>query len=346
MFQRYKPSGRVGPVTLLLTLGGILIAIILAYFYQLLLDWIPLIYINFLLTLGAGFALGMIGSFVVYTGHCRNQLVGGLVGVLLATSFIGAKFWFQYRSILNQSTDIVIAENGIPADQWAEVRKVLATDLTFSKHIEFRVEQGWQLGRAGGGGGAPMAGAFVYLVWLVEAGVLLFPGVSMSVRAASQPYSEPKNAWADEEEIVMTLPINEPEMVSRIRTAGSVDELLEIPIPKSDESSQFAIYRVNSVPGEEMEDAYLSVDLLTISVNSRGEEEKKEESLVQRAILTSEKRQELAENASLLYEAMAEFRKALEEEQAAAADAESTANLAHPNPDQETPESDSPFGRS
>ena len=136
---------------------------------------------------------------------------------------------------------------------------------------------------------------------------------------AKEPFSEKMNEWADEAEVVMALPVTDAEMVSKINSASSVDELLEIPIPKTDESHQFARYTVNSIKGQELEDAYLSVDLLTISLNKEGQEETQEQPLVQHAILSSEQRKQLEENASLLQEAMAEYRLALEEEQAAEA---------------------------
>ncbi len=59
-----------------------------------------------------------------------------------------------------------------------------------------------------------------------------------------------------------------------------------------------------------MEDAYLSVDLLTMSINSKGEEEKKETPLVKYAILSSAQREQLVEDASLLQEAIREFQAA------------------------------------
>ena len=75
MLDSYQPSGRVGKSTLVWTLTGLLIAVGLAWLYQRLLDWIPLIYINFLLTLGSGFALGVITAMIVGLGHCRNVVV-------------------------------------------------------------------------------------------------------------------------------------------------------------------------------------------------------------------------------------------------------------------------------
>jgi siroheme synthase len=172
----------------------------------------------------------------------------------------------------------------------------------------------------GKGNGAPLSGIFVYLIWLIEAGIIGYFALTAPVAAAKEPYSEKLSAWADEAQVVMTLPITDPEMVSKIESASSVDDLLDIPIPQTDQSTQFAVYTVNSIPGEELEDAYLSVDSVSYTVNKKGEQETITKSLVAHAVLSAEKRQQLIENAELLQEAMAEYRASLLEDEA---DAES-----------------------
>jgi len=103
-------------------------------------------------------------------------------------------------------------------------------------------------------------------------------------------------------------------MIAKIQAASSVDQLLEIPIPQSDEATKFGVYNVASIPGQEMEDAYLSVFLMDLVVGSNGEVEQKLTSLVENAVLTSAQRYQLAENADLLKEAMADYRQAVEED--------------------------------
>jgi hypothetical protein len=51
MFETYKPSGRFGILVIPLVLLGIVLAVAAAYVYHMLLEWIPLIYVNFLATL-------------------------------------------------------------------------------------------------------------------------------------------------------------------------------------------------------------------------------------------------------------------------------------------------------
>ncbi|MFK7768954.1 MAG: hypothetical protein AB8B55_17160 [Mariniblastus sp.] len=334
MFETYKASGRFGPLTIPLLIGGIAIAIGLAFVYQLLIEWIPIIYISFLATLGFGVLLGMIGTGIINIGQCRNVLVGMLIGVVLSLAAVGGKFFFQHQrmrteaeqymrnELLGVDLAAMLEEQGEAVPEGMDTSEVadnivqgfLDEEVTFAKTIQSRVETGWEIGRRGNGG-APIKGPFVYLIWLIEFGIISYFAVSATRGAASEPYSEKLNAWASEAEHVMLLPITSEEMVSKIKSATSVEELLEIPIPETDESMQFANYTVNSIEGQELEDAYLSVELLTFSVNAKGEQEKNEQSLVKHAVLSSEQRKQLVENASLLQEAMADFRQAVEEEE-------------------------------
>lgn len=330
MFDTYKPSGKFGGMTIPLVLVGAVVAVALAYAYHLLLEWIPLIYVNFLATLFFAIGLGMIGSWIVGAGHIRNRMIAVVMGVLLALSALSAKYYFQHQTFCNQIVDAEAdglfqqAAEPLSAEQrqdaLRELKKLVRQEVGIADHLKLRVDQGWNIGRRGNG--APVNGIFVYLVWLVEAGMLLYYAVTNPLAAAGEPYSEKLNAWASEEEAVMTLPVTDDEMVAKIQSASSVDDLLSIPIPKTDQSDKFAIYRVNSLEGQEMEDAYLSVDLLELSVNSKGEQETKSTSLVKHAILSSEQRKQLVENSELMHEAIAAYRESLNAEASAETDSD------------------------
>ena len=304
MFDVYKPSGSVGAMTYPLILVGIVLTIALAFVYQFLLEWIPWIYASFLLTWGMGMAIGMISAFIVRIGHCRNLMIACLIGLLLATAGLGAKFGFQYLARVSAEAKFEAAANQLPDTALPELKKEIMKNVSFWQHLEERTDQGWQIGR----GGMPVKGILVYLVWLIEAGMISFFGLTLPISAGSEPYSDKTNQWASEAQVVMTLPITDEEMVSKIQSATSVDDLLEIPIPKTDVSTKFAVYTVNSIPGQELEDAYLSVTLVAYSINSKGEQDTKETPLVKHAVLSSEKRVQLIENGELLQEALEEYR--------------------------------------
>jgi len=200
MFETYKPSGRFGIMVIPILLVGLAVAVGLAYVYQFLLDWIPLIYITVLVTIGGGFALSVLGSFVCSWGHCRNRMLAFLVGILMMVTFLGAKFWFQYQNSIpsrDQMTAEILKDDRFEgtrkeaAEIADEILAAAAKDgFTFVDHLKARVDQGWQIGRAGRGGGGPVSGPFVYIVWLIEAGIIAFMALIGPMSKAGSPYSE------------------------------------------------------------------------------------------------------------------------------------------------------------
>ncbi len=325
MFEVYKPSGGFGFKTVPLLVVGLIVVAVLAVVYALLLQLIPFIYVNALLALGMGIAIGTVAAFIVKQGHCRNVLLATVIGLLLAVTGICGKFVSQYymaraAEIEFWKTVDVTQVDGLTEENRPMAVESVKEEYTLSFHLKERVDAGWNIGRRGNG--APIGGWLVYGVWLIEAGIIFYFAWTMPRGTAKEPYSEKMSMWADESEAVMLLPITSDEMVSKIQSATSVDELLEIPIPKTDRSAKVASYVVNSIPGQEMEDAYLTVQTIEYSINKKGEQETTETMLVENAILTSAQRAQLVENSELLNEAMEMFRASEREERLATQNAE------------------------
>jgi hypothetical protein len=313
MFQVYQPSGRFSPVAIILAALASVLVIALAYVYQLGLHWIPFIYVNCLLTWGMGMAIGKATEFVVKKGHVRNVPLALLILVFLVVAGLCAKFGFQYlhaRMEVAQATpqDLGLElERPLTPQELQEFREELLNAYGFVDHIEARVESGWTIGRAN----APIGGPVVYLVWVVELGIILYFGGAIALEAVRKPYSETLKRWADSVTVEMTLPITNPLMVAKISSAKSVQELLELPIPDSDQSNKIAVYEVYSVPDSPREDAYLTVDVQTFSQNAKGETEVAHEFLVKLAVITAAQRAQLKENSELMQEALAAYRASL-----------------------------------
>ena len=297
MFETYKPTGKFAAAAIPLWALAVVVMVPLAILYAILLDLIPLIYVSVLLTLVAGWLLGWVAFLVCKLGHVRNSMVAWLVGLSLPVVFLSAKYLFQWNVWLMDDPN-----------------------LGFMEHLQERVDAGWNVERRGRAN--QINGFFVYGIWLIEAGIVFFRSPFRAAAQAREPYSDPLKKWASENEQIMVLPISDDEMIAKIQAASSVDQLLEIPIPKSDEATKFAVYNVSSIPGQEMEDAYLSVFLMDLVVGSNGEVEQKLKPLVENAILTSAQRHQLAENADLLKEAMEDYRQAVQEDMEAQAASE------------------------
>jgi hypothetical protein len=131
--------------------------------------------------------------------------------------------------------------------------------------------------------------------------------------AGGAPYNERLGEWADEEEVVMTLPIESEEKLAKITGVTDISSLLEIPVPSTLDSDRNAVYKTHSIEGKEVEDAYLSVDLVTHSVNNKGEEQEDVLPLIKYAVISSEQRAELLERAKLIQEGVAAHQEANQE---------------------------------
>jgi hypothetical protein len=294
MIETYRPSGQVGVFTFPLWLLALVPAVLLGYVYQLGLYWIPFIYLNFFMTLGVAFVCGVLMKFVVKRGPCRNVLLTGVMGVVLCLGLLAAKHGFQFYAYRAEVADYVIEENQVPPAEQADVRRAVNEQFTFAEYINVRFDEGWNIGR-GGRGGMPINGWFVYLVWLIEAGILV-AGSLLALGQARHPFNETLLRWADEEESVATIPLNDPLVYARMREARLIDELVSPPAPDSTSGNQFLVYKVYSVPGDEMEDAFLSVVQTTLTRDKNGKQQTKEDVLHQFVVLKKAVREQLLEN--------------------------------------------------
>jgi len=285
MIEQYKPSGKFTPLFPLYLIGGFAVIIGLAWIYIRLLDWIPFIYISFLLTAAFGFAAGFLLVLAVERGKCRNVPLAILAGLLIGAGAIGAKHWMQYKYTVAAITKHMATESGeaeIPVDVASQI-------YTFPTYIDDRVTNGWSMGSGGSDG--DISGIFVWGVWLLEALVVLACCVSLPRGKAKEPFSESCGKWADEEEPLMAIPV--AENVPMYAGASSYEDLLDFPEPTSGPTGRSLVYMLNSVPGEDLEDSYLTITDHRVTVNKKGEESVKDTKLFSYVPVSMENREDL-----------------------------------------------------
>ncbi|MEM7453086.1 MAG: hypothetical protein AAF456_01910 [Planctomycetota bacterium] len=309
MLKTYQPSGRVGPTAL--PCFGIALGLVVAaaWPYQYLLRVLPLLYLNFVLTIGMAFVMAFLASLFIFLGHVRNPGVAIVFSLALAFSGIGAKFWFQYETMVAAKVDAELSEKNLFEADRARVKKSVRKELTFWKHIQLRYKEGWN-----DGAGQKMRGIFLIGAWLLEAAFLIYITNSAGAGTASDPYNENLNKWADKKETLLELPIDDEKLIAQIKSAVTVEQLLTMPVPRSDETNQIAHYILNRIEDHPLEDCYLSIELVTTKRNRRGEPEVETESLVNFAVISSLQLDQLAENTSLMAEALDEYRLAVKME--------------------------------
>ena len=196
-----QPSGEFSAVSVLpILLIGLIASPIIAAIYRIVTYYSPLIYVNFIVTIIAGGAVGAILGRLFHRFQMRNQVVAvGLVAVL-GLEFVAAAHFTSFH--LWTDDIIAAAEEQLSADQLAAFKK----DWSVLQFIDFFVETGWEVGRRSTG--MPIQGIFVYLVWIVEAGVILGFAWTMTKSQLRSPYCEACRRW---------LPVAEENPPSRVQ---------------------------------------------------------------------------------------------------------------------------------
>lgn len=253
MIETYKPSGKFAPTYFLFLIGGFAIAIGLAWLYVRLLDLIPFIYLNFLITAGMGLACAFILTICIDKGRCRNSILAILVGLLFGGGVVATKHWFQYRHTLG----MISKEAGQPVE---EIEKV----VSFQNYIKLRVDNGWTMGSGG-----DISGIFVYIVWATEAFVILAIAFTAWKRSRD-PFSEDVGLWADEEEPLLVVPVYDYAEVHS--DAQSFDDLLDFPELCEGHTPRAILYMLNSIEGVDNHDSYLSVRDVRVTHDKEGKE--------------------------------------------------------------------------
>lgn len=175
----YQESGKTNPLGVSLALlAGLAAASILGFVYAYSTFYIPIIYFNFLLTYFFGFSIGYAVGKVGSLGKVRNGrvLLLAAIGMGVVGIYFAWVFWIAAAS-----------EGGL----WSYN---LSSLWLFIQLIA--MEGAWSVF-----GYTPTGGA-LYLVWLVEAAIILF-GVltAVGVGRGSKPYCESCDQWLSVKEI-------------------------------------------------------------------------------------------------------------------------------------------------
>lgn len=179
----YRHSGRFNP-------GGPGIALIaalvigfpLGIIYAYLVKWIPFIYLNFLITLGYGFAFGFVTVFLLKFGKVRNSMVALAVGII---NGVIALYFSWNGHVHSLASDI----------PW------LLTPSQIGRAMKILYEEGsWGIGF---GSHEPLTGIPLAIVWLGEAAMMVGMCAFIAYRAIRDtPYCEQHECWLDEEKVM------------------------------------------------------------------------------------------------------------------------------------------------
>ena len=290
MLETYRPSGRcawvIGPLGLFL----IIAMAALAWVYQWVLDWIPIPYLTFLATAGFVFVLGFAAAGVVRYAPCRNVLIAAAVGGGAGLAALLAGHGFAY---LRWTEDRAVAHTAYMAelhalDSGAEPVTVTTADVRAETsmwgYLTSAAEEGITVkGRRGRGEGMRISGALVWLLWLIEAGLLVGAGLVGGVYAAAKPYCESCARWADKERESVTFSAPPPQELAALTQARSVADLFKVPVTLA-KSGPSLVYKRLTCP--KCEASYLTITLQQPATKREGEDRKKSKDLFTSVVLS------------------------------------------------------------
>ena len=257
VYPFYKHSGKFGvhgPI--LAAIAGLVVAFPLGILYAYLIEWIPFIYLNILITLGYGFAFGAITGFAMKYAKVRNGMVALLSGLV-----VGLMAWWGNW---NGCAHALVAGDAPWLFGFDELKEFIGV----------LYENGsWSI-KSSTVSGVPLA-----IVWLVEGAIIVGMAAYFSYTAiARMPFCEHHQCWLNLEKTIDALAAFErPEQLAAF-SAGDVSPL-EAPQPREHGSGKSA--RVVLKYADRCHDFFtLSVVNVTLTVDKKGKKNETEKELM------------------------------------------------------------------
>lgn len=266
MINYYKPSGAFSPLSFAYLLGISLTALpLLGLIYSYATWYIPFVYIRFFLTLGLGFAVGLlVDMLIVKFGKVRNTPLAIIFGVVAAliTLYFSWAVWLDLmlnigESYGNDKLGITVSNIEFmqvfnlaiqPMTMWDLMKEVNTVGSISIK-------------------GSTISGIFLSLIWLIEAGMVLGVAILYSMPQSKKPFCERTGAWFTEKTLVPFDFIEDKEkMVTGLERAVVTvfDDLVQNTDITTQHHSIFTLY--SSESGEN----YLSVENKTAKMDDKG----------------------------------------------------------------------------
>lgn len=257
MMPTYRHSGKTPLAGLTLaTLAGLATAIVLGVAYSYAIVYCPIVYVNILLTLLYGCAIGAAVSWASKVGHVRSRLMPSVIGI--ACGAVGL--------YVAWGAD-VLARRGFPPN--GDVLKAFQVEILRDHIKDFFANGFWAIGH-GGAANNNVSGIFLAVVWLAEAAIILGGAAFVPwQRLSGLVYCEPCERWLHSAKGVQRLSFGIDDVV----VAGRIAEGDLSPLdtwPRAKPGDQF-FYRLNldtctNCPNSN----YVSIERVITQVDKKG----------------------------------------------------------------------------
>lgn len=280
----YRCSGRFPAHGLaVMLIGGLAAAGIAGAVYGVVTWYMPIIYVNVLLTLGLGLGCGWLVLKLGMAMHVRNTAAYLAVAFATALAAYYAN-WVSWIWAASGREDVV----------------VLPTQIAAVMQIVY--EQGaWSMGSSG----EPVKGVFLGAIWVAEAAVVLGAPFKVVWRIRDEPYCETTGAWVNEVSVIGPFtPIEEPDGWRRALEAGEFAKLGALrPLGgELGDGGVFAQIKLRHAGAPESLHV-LTIANVTVHVDKEGKVKLKEKPVVRDMIIDHESHELINELAEELAEA-------------------------------------------
>ena len=267
MSNYYKHSGKIAPNSILFLLVSCLVIFpLMAIAYTYLIWYIPIIYINIVVTAGFGFGVGLVINFlVVKHGKVRSPIIASLfalIGSLVALYFSWA-VWVDLVINSGESygnSRIGITASNIQLSQLFDL--ILNPNLVKNLALEINQYGTWGIKAT------TVSGTALFAIWAIEALIVIVISMFICYLRAKKPFCEFENKWFEETLLpAFNLIENPHELISNLSNQNkeSFEGLTLVTQPDSESHSVFTLYSSNSGKN------YLSIENKQKKINRKGE---------------------------------------------------------------------------
>jgi hypothetical protein len=295
----YKPSGKTPIAFFLYFLVSMAVAIpILSFVYVYLAYYIPIIYLNFIITIGCGLILGFIINWVAKQGKARSPVIV-LACAFLAACALEYVQWCVYVPLIFS----MVYQIDVPS-----FFDFLTMQENVLRGAEIINEHGvWSLSRRGSTSSGTVNGIMLSIVWVAEFIVFLTGAIMASLSQPRSPFSEEAGDWyADmDEKVGADMPESFDDLKGRMEN-GNFSELVQLvkarkakmDDPQAEGDSQFLLLTFYKPPKTSTTDLhYMQVEKVTLSLDKKNNVKEDKTTLINYMSIDKQRLEEITQSA-------------------------------------------------
>lgn len=285
MNNYYTPSGKFSPVSIILFLIlCVTLFPVLGAIYTYAVWYIPFIYVSFLMTFGLGAGVGfLISKIVIHIGKVRSPKVAFSLVVLgaIVAIYVGWAVWADL--IINSAeaagfSDMTVQKSSMDLEQ--VLFFLTHPTLLFQLMADINDYGTW-----GFSSGSSVSGFFLWIVWGLEAIIILATVIIFGARGLGKPFCEKSNKWFKEIALPPTSYIfSKPDLVRELEQGSdrilSTLNLYDVVFDNMS-YSQFTVF------SSDHDEHYLTAVNMKKMVDNRGEVNYEEDDVIEHIEITT-----------------------------------------------------------